>query len=78
VIKTILYVGSEYEYNIVANGEALNKKGFFNNFETLGYDVTPIWYEGDHSDLQQEIIETAGIINPELIFFILHKEKVKS
>ncbi len=77
MIKTILYVGSEYEYNIVANGESLNKKGFFNNFKTLGYDVTPIWFEGDHSDLQQEIVETAGRIRPDLIFFILQRDQVK-
>ena len=78
MIKTILYVGSKYEYNIAANGEALNKRAFHDNFRKLGYAVTSIWYEEDYPDLQGEIIATANSLKPDLIFFVLQREQVKA
>jgi len=78
VIRSILYVGSKYEYNIPANGESLNKKAFNDNFKHLGYDVTSIWYEDDYADLQDEIINTADRIQPDLIFFVLQRDQVKT
>lgn len=78
MIKKILYVGSKYEYNIKANGEALNKKAFHDNFKHLGYEVTAIWYEYDYPDLQLEIIKMADNFKPDLVFFVLQKDQVKT
>lgn len=77
MIETILYVGSKYEYNIAANGDSLNKRAFYDNFKNMGFDVTSIWYEEDYCDLQEEIIRTANVLAPDLIFFVLQRDQVK-
>ncbi len=77
MIKKILYIGSQYEYSIKANGESLNKKAFYNNFVELGYEVTPVWYDNQYDDLQKELIVTAENIKPDIIFFILQKDQIK-
>jgi spore maturation protein CgeB len=77
MIKNILYIGSQYEYSKKENGESLNKKSFYSNFVDLGYEITPIWYDEYHEDLQQEIINKANEIKPEVIFFILQLGQIK-
>ena len=76
VIKKILYIGSQFEYSKKENGESLNKKSFFNNFIGLGYKVFPIWYDDNHKNLQQFIIEKANRIKPDIAFFILQSNQV--
>lgn len=76
MIKTILYIGSQYEYSIKENGESLNKRAFYDNFVELGYEITPIWYDDNYNDLQEEIIKTAENIKPDLIFFILQEKQI--
>jgi spore maturation protein CgeB len=78
MIKTILYVGSQYEYSKKENGESLNKRAFFDCFVKLGYDVTPIWYDDDHSDLQEKIINSAETVKPDIVFFILQESQIKA
>jgi len=76
MIKTILYIGSQYEYSIKENGEALNKKAFYNNFVNLDYEVYPVWYDDEYNDLQKEILEKADEIKPDLIFCILQENQI--
>ena len=78
MIRTILYVGSKYEYNNAANGDSLNKRAFYDNFKELGYEVSSIWYEGEYPDLQKEIIDAADSLRPDLIFFILQIDQVRA
>ena len=59
MMKCFLYIGSQYEYSKKENGESLNKKSFYSGFVDLGYEITPIWYDEYHEDLQQEIIKKA-------------------
>ncbi len=77
MIKKILYIGSQYEYSIRENGESLNKKAFYNNFVNLGYEVVPVWYDEKCEDLQNEIIDKANDIQPDIIFFILQKDQIE-
>lgn len=77
MIKKILYIGSHFEYSKKENGESLNKKAFFNNFEDLGYKVFPIWYDDNHGKLQEEIINKANEIKPDIVFFILQSNQVE-
>tara|TARA_B110000977_G_C11088798_1_gene495897 strand:- start:1769 stop:2779 length:1011 start_codon:yes stop_codon:yes gene_type:complete len=77
MIKTILYVGSQYEYSKKENGESLNKRAFFNGFIKLGYVVTPIWYDDDHKNLQEQIINIAQETKPDIVFFILQENQIK-
>ena len=77
MIKTILYVGSQYEYSKKENGESLNKRAFFDGFLKLGYTVTPLWYDDDHKDLQEQIINSAEETKPDIIFFILQENQIK-
>ena len=77
MIKTILYVGSQYEYSKKENGESLNKKAFYNNFINLGYEIIPIWYDEEHIDLQNKIVRVANNIKPDLIFFILQENQIE-
>lgn len=76
MIKTILYVGSQYEYSMEENGESLNKKAFYNYFVELGYEIIPVWYDDNYNNLQEVIIETAENIKPDLIFFILQEKQI--
>lgn len=77
MIKSILYIGSQYEYSKKENGESLNKRAFFDSFVKLGYDVTPIWYDNNYSDLQEEIINSAKKLTPDIIFFILQENQIE-
>lgn len=77
MIKKILYIGSQYEYSKKENGEALNKKAFYNSFVVLGYDVTPVWYDNDSTDLQKEILTQAKKINPDIVFCILQENQIE-
>lgn len=76
MLNKILYIGSQYEYSEQANGESLNKKAFYDSFVSLGYMVTPLWYDDTHDDLQATIIETAAAIRPDMIFFILQESQI--
>ena len=76
MIKTILYVGSQYEYSKKENGESLNKKAFFNSFIELGYEIIPVWYDDNYDNLHEVIIETAENIKPDIIFFILQEKQI--
>lgn len=78
MIKKIMYIGSQYEYSKKENGESLNKKAFYNSFVELGYKLSPIWYDDDYEDLQQEIIKTANTLKPDLIFFILQESQIET
>ena len=77
MIKKILYIGSQYEYSKKENGESLNKKAFYNNFVDLGYEVISVWYDERYNDLQQEIIQKAHEIKPDMIFFILQANQIE-
>ena len=77
MIEKILYIGSKYEYSIKENGESLNKKAFYRNFIKLGYQVVPVWYDEKYEDLQNEIIDKANDIQPDMVFFILQKDQIK-
>jgi len=77
MIKTILYIGSQYEYSKRENGEALNKKAFYNSFVELGYEVTPIWYDSNYTDLQKEILKKADSIKPDIVFCILQESQIE-
>ncbi len=77
MIKTILYIGSQYEYSKKENGESLTKKVFCNNFIELGYKITPIWYDDEYNDLQEKIVQIANKIKPDLIFFILQESQIE-
>jgi len=77
MIKKILYIGSQYEYSKKENGESLNKKAFFNNFLDLGYEINPVWYDDNHTNLQKVIIQKANEINPDMIFFILQSNQIE-
>ena len=77
MIKKILYVGSHYEYSKKENGEGINKKGFYNNFVDLGFEVFPVFYDEKHDDLHQEIIKIAHKIKPDLVFFILQNDQIQ-
>jgi spore maturation protein CgeB len=77
MMKCFLYIGSQYEYSKKENGESLNKKSFYSGFVDLGYEITPIWYDEYHEDLQQEIIKKANEIKPEVIFFILQLGQIE-
>lgn len=76
MIKKILYIGSQFEYSKKENGESLNKKAFYANFVDLGYDVVPVWYDENYHDLQEEILQTAHNLQPDMIFFILQKDQI--
>jgi len=76
MIKTILYIGSQYEYSKKENGESLNKKAFYNSFVELGYDISHIWYDSSYENLQTAIIEKANELKPDLIFFILQERQI--
>lgn len=78
MIKTIMYIGSQYEYSKKENGESLNKKAFYSSFIELGYKLKPIWYDDDHEDLQHEIINTADELKPDLIFCILQENQIEA
>ncbi len=77
MIKKILYIGSQYEYSKKENGEALNKKAFYNSFVALGYDVIPVWYDNDSTDLQKEILTQAKNIKPDIVFCILQENQIE-
>jgi len=77
MIKTILYVGSKFEYENKKNGESLNKKAFFDSFNELGYKMYPVWYDEDKEELQKKILNYADKIKPDLIFFILQSDQIK-
>jgi len=77
MIKTILYIGSQYEYSNKENGESLNKKAFYNSFVELGYKMFPIWYDTNHNDLQKEILKKAEEIKPDLVFSILQENQIE-
>lgn len=77
MIKKILYIGSQYEYSKKENGEALNKKAFYNSFVELEYDVTPVWYDNDSTDLQKEILTQAKKIKPDIVFCILQENQIE-
>lgn len=77
MIKKILYIGSHYEYSKKENGESLNKKAFYNSFLYLGYEITPIWYDVEYEDLQQEIINKANKVKPDIVFFILQLNQIE-
>ena len=74
-----MYIGFRHEYGN-RNTEAINNKGFFQNFQGLGYEMTPVWYD-DHPDLealQKVLLETAENSRPDMIFFILQSNQVKA
>lgn len=76
MIKKILYVGFQYEYGN-KNSEAINNKGFFQNFKKLGYEINPVWYDDySSSELEKIIITTANKTKPDIIFFILQENQV--
>jgi len=77
MIKTILYIGSEYEHSIKEKGDSLNKQAYYNNFIKLGYKVTPIWYDTDKTVLQEKIIKTANEVKFDMIFFILQETQIE-
>ncbi|CAA6820093.1 MAG: Unknown protein [uncultured Sulfurovum sp.] len=77
MIKKILYIGSQYEYSKKENGESLNKKAFYNNLVDLDYEIFSIWYDDHSENLQQEIIDKAKELNPDIIFFILQSKQIE-
>lgn len=78
MIKKIMYIGFQYEYGIQST-EAINNKGFFQNFKKMGFDITPVWYDGrSNEEIQEIVISTANKINPDMIFFILQKDQIQS
>lgn len=78
MIKKVLYVAFKYSYGKQENGTALNYKAWFENFQLLGYHVDGIFFEDyTHEKLQQEIIQKANALSPDLVFFILQKEQVE-
>lgn len=76
MLRTILYIGSHYEYSLKANGESLNKKAFYDSFVSLGFEVTPVWYDDTEGDLQETIIKRADALRPDLVFFILQESQI--
>ena len=75
-IKTILYIGSEFEHSIKEKGDSLNKRAYYSNFIKLGYKVTPIWYDTNGDDLQNNIIEIANDLKPDMVFFVLQETQI--
>jgi len=78
MIKKILYIAFKHEYGLEKNGEALNKKAFYNNFIDLGYEVEGVFFE-DYSkeELQKQILKKAKEFKPNIIFFILQKDQIE-
>jgi spore maturation protein CgeB len=78
MIKKIMYIGFKNEFGDKSNEAALNNKAFCQNFENLGYQVYPVWYDDfSHDKLQEEIINKANEIKPDIIFFILQLSQIE-
>ncbi len=83
MIKTILYVGFQYEYGN-RESDSINNKGFFQTFKKLSYEVTPIWYDDfvpakaqrHPSELESAILSLAAKIEPDMIFLILQEDQI--
>lgn len=78
MIKKVIYIGFQHEFGLKENGDSTNNRAFYQNFMTLNYDVTPVWYDDYTVDeLQNKIISEADRIKPDMIFFVLQLSQIK-
>jgi spore maturation protein CgeB len=76
--KTVLTVLLQWDYGKPERGESCEKLWFYDNMVKLVERVIPFWYDDYLEDLprlQELLLETAGEVQPDLIFFIPFQEQ---
>jgi len=77
MVDKILYIGFRHEYGRAENGLAINYKGWFQGFESLGYELNGVFFDDfSGQELQGVILERARQWEPDMVFFILQRDQV--
>lgn len=77
MIKKILYVAYKNEYGVESNGLALNYQAWFMGFESLGYEVSAVFYDDhDFESLQKEILNSVSKSDPDMVFLIPQENQI--
>lgn len=76
-IRKVLYLGFRHEFGKEQNGDAINYKAWYANFEDLGYEVRGVFYDGRQPEqVREALLAAAAGFRPDMLFIILQKDQI--